>query len=247
MPDLTAGDLIWVASVAVLAGLVRGFSGFGTALIYVPLASLSLPPLWVLVTLTVMDVIGPLPNVPRALRDGKLRDVVLLGVVAALALLPGLWALGRLDDTGFRWVVAALCLATVALMASGWRWTGRMSPPVILGVGATSGFLGGLSGLAGPPVILTYMAAPLPAAVIRGTILLYLVLWDVIFGTVLFARGWLEWPMLALGAGLAVPYLAANMVGARLFDPTRERSYRLVAYAIITGAGLMALPIWSLG
>lgn len=247
MPGLSPGDLLWLGATAVLAGLVRGFSGFGTALVYVPLASLVLPPLQVIVTMTVMDLIGPLPLVPRALRDGRPRQAVVMAAAAALALLPGLQALDRLPGEGFRWLVAGLCLLTVALMASGWRWRGRMGAPRLLGVGALSGFLGGVSGLPGPPVILAFMAQPLPAATIRATILLYLVFWDALFGAVLFATGRLSAGPLILGAALIAPYLAANVAGARLFRPGRERAWRAVAYAVIAGAATLALPVWSTG
>ncbi|MEL6585609.1 MAG: sulfite exporter TauE/SafE family protein [Pseudomonadota bacterium] len=238
-------SLAFLAGVAILAGIVRGFAGFGTALIYVPLASLVLPPLWLLVTLTVMDLVGPLPNVPRALRDGRLRDVALLAGAAVVTVVLGLALLSRLDPVAFRWGVAILCLGTVALMMTGWRWRGRLSSPMLCGIGAVSGFLGGLSGLAGPPVLLTYVASPYPARTIRATILLYLVAWDLLFGAVLFAQGQLDSGAVLLGAALILPYMAANVLGARLFDPAKEGQYRAVAYVIITGAALMSVPLWG--
>ena len=241
--DLAVPDLAWLAVVAVAAGLIRGFSGFGTALVYVPLAGMVLPPLWVLVTLTVMDLVGPLPNLPRAWRDGRPREVAALGLAALTGLLPGLWLLDRLSGDGFRWIVSGLCLATVALMASGWRWTGRMTSPVIGGVGVVSGLLGGVAGLAGPPVVLTYMSAPLSAVVVRANVLMYLVLWDALFGAVLLAQGRLSTEPVLLGAALIAPYLAANVVGARLFVPSRERAYRRTAYALVAGAAVLSLPL----
>mgnify|MGYP004045007789 CR=1 FL=1 len=44
---------------------VRGFSGFGSALIFMPLAGQFLPPLWCIMTLVAMDIFGPVPNLPR--------------------------------------------------------------------------------------------------------------------------------------------------------------------------------------
>lgn len=242
--DLSSSDLALLAGTAVIAGLVRGFSGFGTALIYVPLAGMVLPPIWVLVTLTVMDLIGPLPTVPRAWREGRPREVGLLALAALVGLLPGLWLLDRMSPDLFRWVVSVLCLFSVALMMSGWRWSGRMTPPVVGSIGAISGLLGGVSGLSGPPVILGYMAAPLPVAAIRANILLYLVAWDALFAAVLAIQGRLEPTALVLGAVLVPLYLGANTLGARLFDPDRERLYRLVAYGLIALAACAALPIW---
>ena len=237
--------LAWLTGAAVLAGLVRGFAGFGTALVFVPLAAIHLPPVWVIVVLTVMDLIGPLPNLPRAWRDGRPRDVAVLGAFAALGLAPGLWVLTRMDGDAFRWVAAGLCLATLAVLASGWRWTGRMTPAVLGGTGIASGLLGGLSGLVGPPVIVMHMAAPLPAAVIRANVTMFLVLWDAMLGAVLLATGRLEAAPLIVGAALILPYTAANVIGARLFHPGREKAWRRLAYGLIAGAALAALPIWS--
>ena len=53
---------------AFLAGLVRGFSGFGTAMVFLPIAGQILTPFQAVTAMIVMDAIGPLPNVPRALK-----------------------------------------------------------------------------------------------------------------------------------------------------------------------------------
>jgi uncharacterized membrane protein YfcA len=243
--DLSHPDLALLAATAIVAGLVRGFSGFGTALIYVPLAGTILPPLWVLVTLTVMDLIGPLPNLPRAWRDGQPRQVAGLGIAALAGLLPGLWLLDQMAPELFRWTVSALCLATVALMMSGWRWSGRMTPLRLGGIGCVSGFLGGISGLSGPPVVLSYMAAPLPVAVIRANVLMYLVFWDALFGATLALQGRLAFGALLIGAALIPIYLGANYLGAQLFDPSREKLYRAISYGLIALAAVTALPLWS--
>ena len=241
MLGLPAGDLIWIGGAAVLAGLVRGFAGFGTALIYLPLASLSLSPIWALITLTVMDLIGPLPNVQRAWREGRPREVGLLVVAAAVTVLPGLWVLQAIGTLGFRWLVAAICLLTVAALVSGWRWTERMTRPRILAIGGTAGFFGGAAGLPGPPVILAYMAAPLPASSVRANVLLFLVAWDMLFGAVLFLSGHLDTAAVILGAALIPPYLIANITGAWLFRPHRERAYRILAYVLISASAVMAV------
>ncbi|MEL7116914.1 MAG: sulfite exporter TauE/SafE family protein, partial [Pseudomonadota bacterium] len=71
-----AAEGLWLLAIgALLAGLVRGFSGFGTAMVYLPFAAEVFPPVWVLITLLVIDGLGPIPAVPRALRDGQPRDV----------------------------------------------------------------------------------------------------------------------------------------------------------------------------
>ena len=85
MPALLAQAMalegVWLLGLAtVLAGLVRGFTGFGSGLVYMPLAALVLPPAQAVAVLVLMDMIGPLPQIPRALRDGAPRDMIWLGL-----------------------------------------------------------------------------------------------------------------------------------------------------------------------
>ena len=64
-------------------GLVRGFAGFGTAMVYLPVAGQILPPFEALTTLMVMDLIGPLPNLPRAFRISDRPDILRLSLGGA--------------------------------------------------------------------------------------------------------------------------------------------------------------------
>ena len=83
MPEALAGvpqtdGILWLALAVVVAGLVRGFSGFGSAMIIMPVASSVLSPFAALAFLTVVEFFGPLPNLSSALRVGRLRDVLRL-------------------------------------------------------------------------------------------------------------------------------------------------------------------------
>lgn len=230
---------------AIFGGLVRGFAGFGTALVFLPIAGSVLPPVWAILTLTIMDMVGPLPTMPRAVREGHPRDVLRLiaGMIVTLPL--GLWVLLSVPPEVFRFAVSGLSLLMLAALVSGWRYRGRVTAPKVYGIGAVSGFTGGAAGLPGPPVILFYMARPLPASVVRGTLTLFLLLYDMMFLGLLTVRGVFDWTPVAIGAALILPNLLAVQVGAAMFRPEAERVYRGVAYGIIAAAALLGLPIWG--
>ena len=68
MPEALAAALAtpglpWLAAAVFVAGMVRGFAGFGTAMVYLPVAGQILSPFEALTTLVVMDMIGPLPHI----------------------------------------------------------------------------------------------------------------------------------------------------------------------------------------
>lgn len=241
---LATPGLVWILAAALVAGLVRGFSGFGTALVFVPVAALFVPPVWALTVLVAMDLVGPLPILPRALREADRADVARLVAGALVGLPIGVALLAWLPVTLFRWAVSLVALGLLALLISGWRYRGRIRRGLTLGTGALGGFLGGSTGLSGPPAILLYMASPLPAAAIRANLLLYLAGVDVLLIATFAATGRLAPEALVL-ALLAIPaYLVANIAGAAIFRPGNEAVYRGVAYAIIAASAITGLPIW---
>lgn len=250
MPALLAQAMalegVWVLGLAtVLAGLVRGFTGFGSGLVYMPLAALVLPPAQAVAVLVLMDMIGPLPQIPRALRDGAPRDMIWLG----LGMLPGLplgaLALFWLPPEAFRWGISLLALGTVALLVLGWQWRGSRGPAATATAGFTSGLVGGATALAGPPVILYYMASPLPVQVVRANLMMFLLMVDLALAALLLISGQIVPWVVVLALILLVPFTLATMVGAALFRPERAVLYRRLSWGLIAASALVGLPLWK--
>ena len=103
---LATEGLLWLVLAASVAGVVRGFSGFGTAMIFLPVAGQILSPFEALTVLMVMDLIGPLPNAPRAIRDGHPGDVARLGLGLFIAYPIGIALLAIADPNFFRYAVS---------------------------------------------------------------------------------------------------------------------------------------------
>ncbi|WP_137702051.1 sulfite exporter TauE/SafE family protein [Marimonas lutisalis] len=246
MPEIVAGALAlagvwWLFAAAFVAGIVRGFAGFGTAMIFLPVAAQVVEPVWSIIILLVMDVIGPLPIIPRAIREGHPKDLARLVAGMLVALPVGLAVLFWVDPSVFKLAVSLLSLVLLVLLVAGVRYHGPMRPPLIYATGGLGGFLGGAVGLPGPPVILLYMASPHPATVIRANNTTFLYFFDVAMLVVFAALGRLLGMPLVLGLMAALPYLAGNAVGWWIFRPGYERLYRWVAYAIIAASALSGL------
>ncbi len=251
MPDLLAQAMAtpgvaWLALAVIVAGLVRGFAGFGSAMIIMPVAASVLSPVEAILFMTAAELIGPLPNLPDALREGAPREVgrLMLGVLIGMPL--GLWWLSMLSPEGFGWIVSGVVLGLLVLLLAGWRYHGPLGAKLVTATGALGGFMTGFAGIAGPPVILLYMASRRPAAVIRANFLLYLLGIDLMLFAMLAATGQVVWGVLVLGLLAAVPNLIANIIGARLFDPSRERLFRAVAYIVIAASAILGLPLWNI-
>lgn len=241
--SIPTDDLILLIAFAFTAAMVRGFAGFGAALIYLPGAGQILPPFEAITTFIIIDFIGPLFLSRKAFRECAPGDLVRLlsGLVIALPI--GLFTLGLMAAEIFRYGVSIIALILLCFLISGFRYRGKVTPALLFGTGGLSGFLQGIAGLAGPPVIFFYMASPLPARVMRANILLYLMFANVAAFPILAAFGRLETSAIILGLILVIPTIVGGQIGARLFNPAYERTYRAVAYAIIAISAINGLPL----
>lgn len=212
---------------------------------YLPLAAQVLSPFQALTTIVIFDLIGPLPIVRRASRECETSDLFRLisGLVVALPL--GLLTLTFVEPEMFRYTVSFVALCLLGCLISGLRYHGRLNPPMIYGTGAMSGFLQGVAGLPGPPVILLYMASARPVQVIRANTFLFLFTTDVVLLPMLAIFGRLDSSAVALGIFLIIPNLFGGLLGAKLFRPEYERTYRTIAYAIIAASAVSSLPLWE--
>ena len=238
-------DFAWIIVGAVLAGLVRGFTGFGTAMVFLPIAGAVLPPVWAVTIFVIMDIIAPLPLAPKVARDSDFPDLLRLTVGALVGVPVGVAILKVLPSEVFRFSVSALAILLLILLVFGLRFHGILTRPMVFGAGGLGGFFAGAVGMPGPPVIALYLASPLPAAAARANIYLYLVITNVLILAVFALQDILYRDPVVLGFVIAVPYLAGIIAGTLAFDPKREKTYRTVAFAVIFCSAVGGLPLFG--
>ncbi|MEM1429710.1 MAG: sulfite exporter TauE/SafE family protein [Pseudomonadota bacterium] len=245
MDLVTSTELALLGTTAFVAGTVRGFSGFGSGLVFLPVTAQILPPFAALTTVAIADLLGAVPNFPRAVKECDRRDLLLLLGGLAVALPLGVWTLTFLDPSTFRYGVSALALLLLGCLLFGVRYSGPVPDSMVYATGGLSGFCCGVAGIPGPPVILFYMARPLAPQVIRANTFIFLTSTDLAMLPVLFAFGRLDGSAVLLGTVLIVPNMAGNLLGAWLFRPEYERLYRGLAYAVIAAMAVLTLPLWD--
>ncbi len=238
-------DFAFLCGAALLGGAVRGFSGFGAALVFLPLAGRVLDPVSAVSCLILMELIGPLPMLPRVLPDLHRRDLARMTLGTVLALPLGVMLLSQLEASAFRGLVGVISLLMLTGLIAGWRYRGYLGPGLITGTGFASGFLGGAAGIPGPPVIFVYMASTLPARVIRANITTFLLIYDWLMLGLLALLGHLHPQLILTGLALTIPNMLGNGLGTALFQPEKERLFRAIAYSLIALSALTGLPIWG--
>jgi uncharacterized membrane protein YfcA len=239
------GRFIAAVVVAALAGVVRGFSGFGSALIYVPLIAALYEPRVATVSFVLMDYVCVAPYAVRAVPQVQWRQVLPAFAASLLTVPLGTMLQNAADPVPLRWGMAGFVLAFVALLASGWRYPFRPSAPAAACAGALSGFAGGATQMGGPPVILYWLGSPHDAIVIRSNLLVFLIMLGLTLMLNYAWHGLMTAQPIALAVLLWPAYVLALAVGARWFRGASDVHYRRVAYVIVALAAFASMPVFD--
>jgi uncharacterized membrane protein YfcA len=197
------------------------------------------------VTLLIIDALGTAPFTVRAFGHCTWREVLPMSIAAAVAVPFGTLALLVIDPIVLRWFIAFLVLSLVGVLMVGWRYHGRPRLPITVGVGLFSGFGAGAVQIAGPPVLIYWLGTANNVITVRANFLVYFLLLDVTSCAVYLWQGLITPQLLALSLLLAIPFFAATAAGAKFFHGTSDVLYRRIAYAIITAAALVSLPVFD--
>jgi len=232
------GVEVWAltAAAALVAGVVRGYTGFGFALILVTAGSVLAPPADIVPISVVLDLFAGFRLLPHVRGEVDRRGAALM-VLGALPAIPlGAMALAVLDADAVRLGIGiAVLLATVAI-ASG---IGLKRVPGIglkLGTGVAMGLLSGFAGIPGPPIILLYLSSPLPVGMLRATAVAVFLAIDLIALATMAAYGLVTGELLLRCLLLAPLVEIGQRLGHRLYglaDPAAVKRAALVLLAVL--------------
>ncbi|PDT30165.1 hypothetical protein CO660_08825 [Rhizobium sp. L9] len=232
-----------LVAVALIAGLARGFSGFGAALIFVPLGGAIVGPKLVSPILLVIDGTATLGMIPPAWRDANRSEVFVMAAGAALGVPAGTALLALLDPTLLRWSITIIAISLLALLLSGWRYQGAPSAPLSSGVGLIAGLFSGAAQLGGPPVVAYWLGGKSDFARVRANVVLYFSISSV-FSAISYYIGGLFVPaVFALTVVILPSYALGLYGGSKLFGLAEERTFRIACYMLIAAAAIIGMPL----
>jgi uncharacterized membrane protein YfcA len=236
-----SGALIFAAVTVFVAGLMRGFAGFGSAILMAPILAILMGPAHMVPLVACLELPMGAMLFVGVRKDVDWRFVGPLSAIAMIAMPLGVWLLLSLDAAALTKSISVIVLLFVAVLASGWRYRGPRPLLLTLGIGGISGAMMATTSVGGPPVLIYMLAAELPASTVRANIVAYYLM----TGFVLIAMVMMVSPTgLAAftDAILLLPIiLLGSWIGSRLASKASERLYRWIAYVFLTAAGLIGL------
>ena len=241
MPDLLAVPFLICAAVACIAGTVRGFAGFGAAMIMTPVFSALYGPAVGVPLCLLLEIVVVLPMLPSVVRLVDWRRIGVLLAAAVVGVPVGNLVLTRVAPEPMRWVISGIVLGAVILLASGWRFAGQPRTATTLAAGVSSGFLNGLAGMAGPPIAFYYLAGDETVTRVRANLTTYFVFVDLLAIAAFTSRGLVGWNTGVQALLLTPAVILGGLLGSRLFPLASEGFYRRLALVLLVGVAIGAL------
>jgi hypothetical protein len=245
LADYTSASLAFILVSAFVAGLARGFSGFGSALIFIPLASSMIGARLASPLLLVIDFMAAAPLIPGAWHHADRRDVGTMLIGSVIAVPVGTWALTQMDPLAVRWMIVALIVPMLALLMSGWRYRGTPTRVLTAAVGAIAGFFNGVAQVGGPPIVLYWLRDLTAARVVRANIILFFAISSVFTIVSYLIGGVLTTAVIGLCVLTGPAFGVGLWLGSRMFGLASDETFRRACYALIALAALISLPLFD--
>jgi uncharacterized membrane protein YfcA len=227
--------------VVALGGFLRGFTGFGAALVIVPVLSILFTPREGVPMHTIMELPGVLQLLPTAMRHAH-RPTVVPMILALLVSIPlGVFLLVSIDPDIMRIVISVMVLAMVALLATNWRYSGPTRLPVSLTAGAAGGLIHGSTGVGGPAIVAVLMARDDVTDTTRANIIAMMGSLIVVGLPILWAYGLLTPRVLVVGIIAAPVYFGTIFLGSRYYAGRGKAFYRRVSLTMLAVIALATL------
>lgn len=231
-----------LALCAFVAGLVRGFSGFGLSAVLVASGAFFVSPKSLIPSAQALEVVASIWMIPSVWRDVNWKWLTPMALAYGFAIPLGVAALAHAPSDVLRiggclvLLVASLCLILNARpkLPDGF--------PLRFGTGLVAGFMAGASSLGGMVASVMLFAVSIPAKSLRATLIV------LFFGSALYSLSWGTWhgvvtkATFVQSAWLALPLLLGIAIGSRGFHVVTEAQFRkavLAVLAVLSVAGIV--------
>ena len=235
-----------IALVVIFSGFLRGFIGFGSGLIMIPILSYFYSPVFAMVFNIVIEIPATIYLTFVGIKKSNLREITPMMFTMMLTIPFGTIFLVSVDEQIIKTLMSLLLIFFVILIATGWRIKSTITKYVLVLGGAISGLMQGATGMGGPPYVTVLLSKNDSDDVARANILVItsgLVISAIIS---LYYFGLFTKDILLTGAISAPIYVFATYIGTKFFNYSGNKYFRnssLIALGVVGLATLIGALI----
>ena len=234
-------EIVLIGSlIAGLAALAQALTGFGFALVLVPLLALVVEPKVVVAISISLGLLSKFPIIAQDWRHIEPRKIAGLCVAAIAGALVGVQILLAVDGNLLKVLIGiAVVLLSVPLLFDLSRPARREGLATML-VGLTSGVLNGATSMGGPPVVLFGVNQAWGKLSFRVNLCAFFVVTNVSTLLMLVVAGRITPEVLRLDLFLAPAVIVGFVVGNRIFPLVPAARFRRWVVLLVIASGLVS-------
>lgn len=213
--------------ILLVAGFIRGYSGFGSGMVAVLGLSLIFSPARLVPVVLLLEVIASASLLPGVwgLVDWSSLGWLFLG--ALLGTPVGAYVLANISARTMRVAIAIIVMVLIILFRRKADLRKVFGKSATVSVGVVSGLLNGSAAIGGPPVILFFFSSSSSeVAVSRASLIAFFLVTDLLAAGMFAAQGLITiktWLMVSI---LTLPLVCGLVIGSRTFIRTNPRVFR---------------------
>ncbi len=237
----TPVNIVLLSLIVFIASVVRGFTGFGLALVAVPLIQFIMPVTDTAVFIAMINLIFSVLYYRRSKEIAKGQPLGRMALWTGIGVAAGAMVLKYVNPAYIQLTWGVLLIVIVISLTRGFSFPIRSDAAAMTLSGLFGGALAGATGITGPPVAIILSSMKTPKEKFNAIISVF-ILFAVSYALLFYMISGLitrDPPLLAL---TSVPALLAGLwTGDRLVSKISQKTFTTIIYIVLVIMGLLTL------
>ena len=237
-------DLLLIGLGILLAGIVRGFVGFGASLIIVMTASVILGPRAAVAIATLSGLPSMLQLLPVAIKKADRSFVIPFGLAAMIAAPFGTWLLVSIEPIFMKIGISVTVMCMVLMLYKDIKISTRSNKGLLIGiVGIGAGLIQGSAGIGGPPAVAVALSKPGTAEEQRANVIGAVTALGICGVLPLWYYNLFTMEVIVISVLFLPIYVGSTWVGTQFFVKYGRSYFRNFSLIVLTLISLITLII----
>jgi uncharacterized membrane protein YfcA len=239
--DLTGQEFLILTGIVIVAGIVRGFSGFALSAIVMASAVIILPPVQIIPICWWLEMSASLLMAKGGWQEAD-RGVVLGLVIGSTIGMPfGLMLTTSISPDASKLIVLVLIITLAVSQLAKIRLPFLATKPGLYGSGFAAGVATGIASVGGMVIAIYVLSQNTAAAKMRAALVLFLFVSSLTSMVTLLWFGVMDSTAAARGVALAVPTTIGVVLGQQLFVPRLSAYYKPFCLSLLCALAMASL------
>lgn len=238
---ITAGNILALSLIIFVASAVRGFTGFGLALIAVPLIQFLMPVTDTAVFIAVINICFSILYYRRSKAIIKTQPIGTMALWTGIGVACGTLILKFVNPAYIQLVWGLLILFIVIALVRGLTLNIRSDRITMTLSGLLGGVLSGATGITGPPVAIILSSLKTPKEKFNAVISVF-ILFAVSYALIFYLIAGLVRAETLLLALCCIPAMLAGLyTGDHMVSRSSQRTFTTIVYFVLVIMGIITL------